>query len=248
MIVRFLWVGIMAGILAGLPAAAIQHFTTTPLIIAAENYEGDAPAESHAGLHLNGMSVQTELGKGILLAHAGGDHSHDSVWAPENGWERTFFTSVSTVVTTIGYALMLLAVMFLAKSRITPRTGLIWGIAGFTVAGLAPALGLSPELPGSAAADLMARQLWWGMTAVATGAGLWLIFQTSKGWSIVAGIVLLALPHLIGAPHPDELSSGVPSEIAAHFAASALVVHAITWALVGASVGLLWQRNTPSDA
>ncbi|MEI2612914.1 MAG: CbtA family protein [Candidatus Promineifilaceae bacterium] len=37
---------------------------------------------------------------------------------------------------------------------------------------LAPAFGLPPELPGMAAADLGARQVWWCGTALATGVGI----------------------------------------------------------------------------
>jgi predicted cobalt transporter CbtA len=38
------------------------------------------------------------------------------------------------------------------------RRGLLWGLGGFAALHLAPAVGLPPELPGMASADLAARQ------------------------------------------------------------------------------------------
>ena len=39
---------------------------------------------------------------------------------------------------------------------------------GFLVFGLAPGLGLTPELPGMLAEELSKRQAWWICTALAT--------------------------------------------------------------------------------
>jgi len=244
MLFRFLWVGLMAGILAGLPAAAVQHVTTTPLIIAAEAYENAEAEDKHAAYsernqQFSGGIIQAN----VILVHGTASEHADETWAPDDGLERTFFTFVSTILTTIGYSFMLLAIMFLAKSKITPRTGLMWGLAGFVATGLAPSLGLSPELPGAAAGDLMHRQIWWGSTAILTAGGLWLILRVSKLWAIALGAILICLPHFAGAPFPEELTSEVPSELAAHFASSALVLHAITWVLAGAAVGFLWNRQ-----
>ncbi|MEH6525539.1 MAG: CbtA family protein [Sneathiella sp.] len=237
MFLRFLWVGVMAGILAGVPTAAIQHVTTTPLILAAEFYE-NSEASHHAAAH------QFEvINANVILVHGDINETEEEAWAPDNGLERTFYTSIATIITTIGYSLMLLAAMFLAKGKISPRSGLIWGLAGFTATGLAPSLGLSPELPGAAAADLTARQMWWGGTVVATAVGLWLVLRVSKIWAIILGICVIGLPHLIGAPQPVMLTSEVPSELAAHFASSSLVLHAIAWVFAGCAVGFVWQRQ-----
>jgi cobalt transporter subunit CbtA len=124
----------------------------------------------------------------------------------------------------------------------------MWGAAGFAAAGLAPALGLSPELPGSAAAVLEDRQIWWIATAVATAAGLWLALRVSKPWSIAGGIVLMILPHVIGAPHPEGFISEVPAELSGHFAAASLVVMAVVWSLAGTVAGYVWQRGEARQA
>jgi len=214
MLTRIAKAALAAGLIAGPAVALLQEFTTTPLIIQAETYEvGGAEAPAV-----------------------------DEEWGPEDGIERTFYTSVSTIGTTFGFALILLGAMILAGARIDARTGLMWGIAAFAATGLAPALGLSPELPGSAAAELGARQFWWAGTALATAAGLFLLLRVSTVGAIAAGLALIVAPHLIGAPHPSEFTSTVPSELSGHFAAASLVVHAVSWSLTGAVAGFVFAR------
>ena len=88
-------------------------------------------------------------------------------------------------------------------SPITAANGVLWGLAGFVAFQLAPAFGLPPELPGMPAADLVARQIWWWATALATGAGLLRASPDSAtGPAIGVAAVLMLLPHIIGAPPP----------------------------------------------
>lgn len=241
MLHRILWAALVAGIVGGIATAVLQHFTTTPLIIEAEKYEGGAPGAAAPA----SLDSVTFGGARLILAHTGHEHAEgeEEGWAPADGIERTLYTSVATIGTAFGFALILLSAMILANARITARTGLLWGIAGFAAAGLAPALGLAPELPGSAAADLGARQLWWLGTTVATAGGLWLVLRVSSLPAIGAGIVLMILPHLVGAPHPEAFTSTVPAELSGHFAAASLVTMAVVWALAGALAGWAWQRG-----
>lgn len=237
MLHRILWAALVAGLVAGLATSVLQHFTTTPMILQAELYEsGDAQAAAAGGARL-------------VLAHAGEDHgAAGGVWAPADGLERTLYTSVVTVGTAFGFALILLSAMVLADARISARNGLMWGMAGFAAAGLAPALGLTPELPGSAAAVLEDRQVWWIATALATAAGLWLALRVSKPWAIAGGIALMLLPHLVGAPHPEGFISDVPAELSGHFAAASLVVLAVIWALAGTVAAYVWERGEQKQA
>ncbi|MGD1879400.1 MAG: CbtA family protein [Kiloniellaceae bacterium] len=241
MLHRILWAALVAGLVAGLSTAVLQHFTTTPLILEAEHYEnGEAGGVVHSGSRSGAFG-----GARLILAHTGADHAADDhgTWAPADGIERTLYTSVATTGTAIGFALILLSAMILANARITARTGLMWGVAGVVAAGLAPALGLAPELPGSAAAALGARQIWWIGTAVATAGGLWLALRVSTPLAIGGGIALMILPHLVGAPDPGGFVSDVPSELAGHFAAASLVVLAVIWTLAGTLAGYVWQRG-----
>jgi len=243
MLNRILAACLAAGILAGMATAVLQEFTTTPLIIQAEAYES---ASAPAAVRLNSSFGDHDNWHGAQLILA--DAKHGSVeggggWVPGAGVERTFFTSIASIAMGLGFALMLLSAMIIADARITARTGLAWGAAAFVATGLAPALGLSPELPGAAAADLASRQTWWFSTAIATAAGLYLTLRISTPLTIGAGIAVMCVPHVVGAPYPVEFTSKVPSELSGHFASASLVVHAVMWALVGSIAGYVWQRG-----
>jgi predicted cobalt transporter CbtA len=95
---------------------------------------------------------------------------------------------------------------------------------------------------------LVARQIWWIGTAVATALALWAFLRTESLVTRLGSVTLLLAPHVIGAPHPHALESKVPAEIAAEFAALSLVVQGLLWALVGIAVGLLWPRFTSKPA
>lgn len=240
MLMRFVKAALAAGFLAGALVAGLQEVTTTPLILEAEKYESGETAS--AGRFLVAHAAESRNDAYLHLVHDGTDHGTENAWAPEDGIERSLSTALATVGTTFGFALILLAVMVLSDAKITARTGLAWGAAAFAATGLAPALGLSPELPGSAAAVLEDRQIWWIGTALATAAGLFLVLRVSSALAILAGLALIALPHVIGAPHADGYTSNVPSELSGHFASASLVVHAVTWALTGCVAGYVWER------
>jgi cobalt transporter subunit CbtA len=249
MIGKVFRVGLLAGLLAGLAIAVLQQFTTVPLILAAERYEESGKAASWLAPGPVLLAHNHEVGKTASDAKSASDggagaHEHGDGWKPADGIERTLSTSVATVATTIGYALILIAGMLAAGDRITVRMALGWGAGAFAATALATGIGLAPELPGSAAGELVARQAWWIGTAAATAIGLWALFRLeSPAWK--AGAVLLILaPHVIGAPRPARFESTVPAELAAHFTATSIVLAALTWMLVAAAVGYFWDRPT----
>ncbi len=220
-----------AGVAAGLLTAALQHVTTTPIILEAEKYEGVAAAQDHSA------SIG-QRDAGVVTA----THGHEEEWAPSDGIERTFYTSLATVVTGVGFALMLLGAMVLSGARIDARTGLAFGAAGFAAVALAPALGLPPEIPGSGAAELVDRQLWWFLAAAATAAGLAAVLLGRHFVVRLLGVGLIALPHIVGAPYPPAYASTAPAELAGHFAAASLVVTAVFWAVLGSTSGAVYRR------
>lgn len=240
MIMRVLSAALAAGFAAGLLVAVLQHSTTTPLIIAAEAYE-DHAGHTHASASL---PVAEAHGARILAQTEHGAAEGADEWAPGDGFERTFYTSTVTVATAVGFALLLLAGLLAAGDPIDVRRALAWAAAGFVATGVAPALGLPPELPGMRAADLLDRQIWWIGTVIATVAGLWLLLRP-QGIALTAlGLALLLAAHVVGAPHPAEGdASRVPAELAARFASASLAVHAVLWALTGAFAGWFWQRT-----
>jgi cobalt transporter subunit CbtA len=243
MITRLLSAALLAGLVAGLVTSAIQHAVTVPVIQAAEVYEQSTTAPAPAAVTPT-ASPTTGHHDHAMTGMAGHDHEHDpNAWAPADGFERILFTTIATVAASVGFALVLLAGMIAANDQPTPRRALAWAAGGFAAFSLAPAMGLSPELPGMEAAPIVARQIWWAATVAATAGGLWLAIRGGKPIAMLGGIVLIALPHLFGAPTIASTgSSGVPAELASRFAASVLGVAAIMWALIGAGVGYAWQR------
>lgn len=215
---------LLAALAAGLLTAAIQHFRVTPLILHAETFEGEG-GHSHA----EGTPEHSH-------ADAAGEAGE---WAPQDGLERTAYTTLATVLAAAGFALVIGAVSMFANIPITFANGLLWGAAGFIAFSLAPAYGLPPELPGMPAAEVFPRQLWWAGTALATGAALLLLAKTRASWAIALALALIAIPHIIGAPITPDEPSPVPAHLAAEFAAVTLGTSALFWAVLGAIFGRL---------
>jgi len=218
---RVLIVGLLAGLVAGLAVAALQHVTTTPLIKAAEVYEA-------------------------------AQHKHEAdeapaAWEPAEGFERTAATSVATVATAVGYALVLLALLLLANEPIEPKRAMAWGLCAFLATGLATGLGLAPQLPGAAETNLLTRQIWWIGTVASTGAGIYVVLRIDSIFAKIAGVVLIIAPHLIGAPQPARPESAVPAEFAARFASASLTLHAVTWILTALLVAVIWRLFAERD-
>jgi cobalt transporter subunit CbtA len=136
------------------------------------------------------------------------------------------------------------------RRRVDPMTGLAFGAAAFAAFGLAPALGLPPELPGTAAAALGARQAWWAATAAATLAGLAMFFGCRRPWLRAAGLLLLTLPHLAGAPHPEVPSALAPEALQREFVVASLTASAVFWIALGGLTGFFarWFTLTGDTA
>jgi predicted cobalt transporter CbtA len=56
-------------------------------------------------------------------------------------------------------------------------------------------------------------------------------------------VILIALPHLIGAPHLDTYYGYAPPEVGSLFVARSLGVAAIAWLSLGYFAGALWERG-----
>jgi cobalt transporter subunit CbtA len=232
-----------AGVAAGLFTAVVQHVTTTPIIIEAEKYENGAPAHEHGAA----ASVTAPADPATPSESSAMQAAQEEEWKPADGIQRTLYTSLATTVLGVGFGLALLAVMTLAGVKIDARKGLAFGVAGFIAVSLAPALGLPPEIPGSGAAELDARQAWWFFTVGATAVGLAGLLLTKGTWLQIGGVVLIALPHIIGAPQSHEFVSTAPAELAGHFAATSLAVTAIFWGVLGYTSGAFYERFSRSE-
>ncbi len=153
-------------------------------------------------------------------------------------------TAVANIVLATAFALFLGAAMTLRAST-GWRAGLLWGLAGYVAFFVAPAIGLPPELPGTESAALHERQIWWIATAACTAGGSWIAIFARHPAARALGVMLLAVPHVVGAPHPPAHHSSAPPELAAAFVRATCVANAIFWLALGALAGY-FNRDAPS--
>jgi cobalt transporter subunit CbtA len=261
---RVLSAALVAGFWAALVASLLQAVWTTPLILQAERFEHSAAVlRAPEGERLEHHAVAPDAAGGpIVLAHMTGAsapgriilshdgphapspeaHAHDD-WAPQEGLERVAFTALASLVSGVGYALVLVALMLAAGAAPTRETCLRWALAGYVAVNLAPAVGLPPELPGmGAGGPLVLRQAWWALAVAATGLGLYLLAHRRAPWMAAAGLAALALPHLVGAPH-GAAASEVPAGLAAQFATRSLAIGLVFWAILGLALSWAWARQ-----
>lgn len=226
---------LFAGLIAGLLSALLQFWLVTPLLLEGEEYETGAKSHFAGVLMVEGEDltavepVETEpkpTTRELLTRHG--------------------MTMAVNVLVFTGFGLILTAGFATAAQAgiaTTGRTGLIWGFAGFVAIQLAPAAGLYPELPGTPADDVYLRQMWWITTVIASITGLALIAFGNRWVLMALGVVFLATPHIIGAPHLDFYAGVAPPELSALFVSRTLAVACATWAILGATAGLAWSRN-----
>lgn len=216
------------GLLAALLLTLLQSFWVAPLILQAETFE-NAPAAAEVVPHVH--------------AEGAAAHTHDAeAWEPENGWQRVLSTTGGNLVVAVGFALML-AGLYTLRAPTRSAQGLLWGLAGYATFVLAPTLGLPPELPGTAAADLAQRQIWWIGTAASTAAGIALLVF-GRNWLLkVLGVAILAVPHVIGAPQPEVHSMLAPEALEAQFKIASQLTNVAFWLALGLISAWLFRRN-----
>lgn len=254
---KMLTSAIGAGCVAWLLAAVLHFAFVQKYILLGEEYE------TGASVHYAGVAPATDAAE-TAEAHSHDDaeaaHSHDDAEAAPHDhgdgeeastFTRNLWTTVFFGLVYVAYALILVAGFGLARvygKNITAREGLIWGIAGFAAFQLAPAMGLAPELPGTLAADLGERQVWWWGTVAATAVALGLLGYGRCLVTTGIAVLLLAAPHVIGAPELEGFSGVAPPEVSAAFAARVLGVGLAVWALMGWVAGFVWARGADTPA
>ena len=215
------------GLLAALVLTLLQSFWVAPLILEAETFEKPAPTQTH------------DHADSAMPAH-----SHDAeAWEPEDGWQRILSTTGGNLVVAVGFALML-AGLYTLRSPTRTSQGLLWGVAGYATFCLAPTLGLPPELPGTAAADLLQRQIWWVSTAASTAVAIALVVF-GRHWALkVLGVVILVMPHVMGAPQPLVHASLAPQALETQFKVASQLTNAAFWLALGVISAWLFRRKT----
>lgn len=243
---RMLAGAVFAGCAAGLVGAVLHFVFVQELILLGERYESGALVHSTGGSSpSDAVPLTAPAAEGHShAAGEGGGHAHGPADA-EGGLSRNALTVLFTMLIYTSYAMLLAAGFALAEStgrKVSPVGGLLWGLAGYASFQLAPALGLAPELPGTIAADLGARQVWWWGTALGTATGLALIGYGRSLPLVALGAAVILVPHLVGAPMPEAYWGAAPPEVGAMFAARVLGVGLAVWAILGWTLGWLWSR------
>lgn len=225
---NIVFTAVVAGLLSGLLLTAMQSFSTIPLIMEAEAFEG--------------AGDPVAAGEGISATESAALEAEEEAWMPADGAERLIYTTGANMLAGIGFGLVLLSIAEALGGIRGWRRGLLLGIAGFVTVSLAPGLGLPPELPGMPAAELGPRQVWWMATVVSTGLALGLLVYTRSAGLAALAIVLLIAPHLVGAPLPVSHETAVPHELHARFVNAVYATNLVFWAVLGASAALLRER------
>lgn len=245
---RIVYAAVAAGILAGLLLTGVQQLQVAGIILQAEVYEdaADAAKEQASGPAPRATTPASGAAK-AQAAPAGHEHEHHhDDWKPENGFERTAFSVIANITIAIGYGLLLAAAFHLRGGAIGWRQGMLWGAAGYLVFFLAPSLGLRPEVPGTAAAPLADRQIWWLATAALTAGGLSLLAFTRPWLLKLVALAMLVAPHLVGAPQPEVEHSAAPAALALSFIEATALSNAVLWLALGGLAGLFYAGRRPA--
>ena len=108
---RILLTALAAGLLAGIFVFAAHMVKTTPLILHAEVYENAEPTKNHA----SGSETATQ-----------GESSEAEEWGPEDGFERHAYTLLSDLLSSFGFAFILVGAIALSGRQVDWRKGMIW--------------------------------------------------------------------------------------------------------------------------
>ena len=213
----------LTALVAGLGFSLYQFYFVNPIIFAAEVYETTEPVDIH-------VMTQPEE------------------WAPGDGIERSFYTLLANFLMSLAYSLLLASAMVFRGSS-SMLKGFAWGMAAYLTLFVSPSLGLPPEIPGMEATDLNLRQNWWFMSVVLTGIGL-AVFAFSPHFYKGAGLIIIILPHLIGAPvakihgfsHPDPTAVAKLTEFWYQFILHTSIANALLWLIIGIITGFLCHK------
>ena len=219
---------LLIGLLVGLLLTGMQSVVVNPIIFASEAFETEEVAPV-AAPHSHD--------------HGAHEHNHEA-WAPADGAERLFYTALSNVIASIGFAAVLLALM--SQTQLQGWTssslgkGVLWGLAGFIAFFAAPGIGLPPEIPGIEAAPLENRQSWWMLTVGVFIVGIGVLAFAPLKFKAIS-LALFALPYIIGAPHGagpeftgDAESVAALTDLHSQFIVASGITNLVFWLILGA--------------
>mgnify|MGYP001423965872 FL=1 len=213
---------LFAGFIVGVVSALLQLIYVQPILLHAELYETGS------------------------LTHFGENNSQGAHYNSAFDFQRNGLSILFSALIYTGYALILVSLIAYASSlnlKIDNVRSILFGVCGFFAVQLAPAFGLPPELPGAAAAELFPRQIWWFFCVLVTILGIWIVSFSQKIPYVLIGIIIILVPHIVGAPEPEFFVGPTPPELASHFASRTLALGAASWVLLGYLSGYFWRKE-----
>ncbi len=238
---------LITAVIAGLTLGGLQSFSTIPVIYSAEKYEVEKE-QTTTPATLGSETNQHSQHAANSLSH------HHQEWSPKDGVERVSFTFLADILIAFGHSVLLISFMMLLylkfnKPEISWKSGLIMGLGGYLSFYIATILGLPPEVPGTIAANLHDRQLWWTLTTITTILGLSTLYLAPGALKTI-GLAFIVLPHLIGAPQPqtpgylnhDPAAFSALQQLEHHFLLSTAWVNLVYWLVLGFFGGFLANK------
>ena len=219
---KIITTALFAGFIVGVVSALLQLIYVQPILLHAELYETGS------------------------LTHFGENNSHGAHNNSAFDFQRNGLSILFSALIYSGYALILVSLIAYASSlnlKIDNVRSILFGVCGFFAVQLAPAFGLPPELPGAAAAELFPRQIWWFFCVLVTILGIWIVSFSQKIPYVLIGIIIILVPHIVGAPEPEFFVGPTPPELASHFASRTLALGAASWVLLGYLSGYFWRKE-----
>ena len=232
MIKQIFFTALLSGLLAGGVLTAIQSMGTIPLILEAEKYE-------------DGALVDYTNNQELTLTHDE-EEEEEEAWSPKDGAQRLFFTFLTNIFLATGFS-FLLCVVYLYLKEVTLLKGLISAGVGYLTFFVLPSIGLTPEVPGTLAASLEARQLWWVSTVLASAIGFGVLFFNKSRLYQGLALVLILVPHIVGAPHAEYHAGTAPIEIFHSFVQASFVTNGLFWLVLGLLSASLYNKFRPQN-
>lgn len=250
---RLLLAAMVVGVIAGVVYTSVQLVQVIPIIQIAERFESN-PGSTVQEINANAHAHHNEEADG---------HADDSGgWAPADGLERTTFTLLTNTLTAIGLAVVLVSLMVWTRGKsglenLTWWQGVLWGLAGYLAFFAAPSFGLPPELPGSAAAPLEDRQIWWVATVAMTTLALLAVAFLKSPWRWLA-LLIAVVPHVLGAPSLELGDPLFPTQepaaaaelmiLTGKFVSATAIANGVLWIVLGlTSVWAIHRFIAPID-
>jgi len=225
---------LVSGVLAGALLTAVQQVQVSKIILQAEVYEEAAQAATAAAGHDH--STETSA----IRSH---EHDHEAdAWEPANGVERTGYTVLANISMAIGFALFLAAAICVSGRQVGWRSGLLWGAAGYLVFSWRRRSVCRRKCRARRPRRCMTDNCGGCLAAGSTALGLGIFVYARHRLLKLLGLVLLLVPHLVGAPQPEVHASAAPESLALAFIQATAIANAVFWLALGGLTGFFYKK------